>query len=336
MRTIPGFRKGCNLGGWLSQCYLSPEHIADFITEKDFEKIRNMGMDHVRLPVDYPLFETKEGEDIEQGYACIDRCMQWCEKYGLHVLLDLHKVPGYEFSKAEECHSFFTDLALRKRFIRIWDKLSRRYGKYDFVAFDLLNEIVDDSVCDDWNSLARETILQIRKNAKNNWILVGGTYYNSIFTVKNIFCPEEIEDDHIAYSFHFYEPHIFTHQAAEWEKNMTPDFRVPYPLSVKEYLEVSFRELNGAYSDVLLASDASLSGYDMLAAWFTEAVSVAETRNVPLYCGEYGVIDHANPDYALAWYRDIHSVFEKYNIGRAMWNYRGMGFGLREEEVPFL
>ena len=31
------------------------------------------------------------------------------------------------------------------------------------------------------------------------------------------------------------------------------------------------------------------------------------------------------------WYKDIHSVFEKYGIGRAAWNYKEKDYGLEGE-----
>ena len=66
---------------------------------------------------------------------------------------------------------------------------------------------------------------------------------------------------------------------------------------------------------------------------FKEAVSVAEERNVALYCGEYGVVDRAAPEDILAWYKMISPVFEKYGIGRAAWNYRGKDFGFVDEHM---
>lgn len=60
----------------------------------------------------------------------------------------------------------------------------------------------------------------------------------------------------------------------------------------------------------------------------SEAAEAAETANVPLYCGEYGVIDCVDPNETLKWYKDINSVFEKFGIGRAAWTYNGMNFGL--------
>ena len=47
-----------------------------------------------------------------------------------------------------------------------------------------------------------------------------------------------------------------------------------------------------------------------------------------LYCGEYGVINLADTESALAWHKDIHKVFEKHGIGRALWSYKNMDFGI--------
>ena len=165
MIDFPGFKKGLNLGGWLSQSPLTKEHMDTFITEEDIKRIASMGADHVRLPVDYPLVETEDGTPKEEGYTYIDNCVAWCEKYGLHMLLDLHRAYGYSFGNAENCASFFEDPYQQKRFLNLWEVFAKRYGKYDFIAFDLLNEIVDPSVTDAWNDLAKRTVELIRKYA---------------------------------------------------------------------------------------------------------------------------------------------------------------------------
>ena len=69
-------------------------------------------------------------------------------------------------------------------------------------------------------------------------------------------------------------------------------------------------------------------GPDFFEKLFREAIEVAAERNVSLYCGEYGVIDRADPKESIKWYRDINSVFEKYGIGRAAWTYKEKDFGL--------
>lgn len=330
MRVFEGFVKGVNIGGWLSQSPLTKEHMDSFIIEEDFAAMKALGLDHVRLPIDYPLIENDNGKPLEEGYKYIDNAVLWGKKYGLNVLVDLHKTAGYSFGDFKNCAGFFDDKELQERFLSLWDRISARYGKYDHVAFDLLNEIVDENVADKWNDIALRAVLRIRKNAPRNWILIGGTRYNHICSVSELLMPP---DDRIVYSFHYYEPHIFTHQGAGWEKSMPNDFRISYPLTAGEYLEASDTQLDGAYSWFFMNLHKDLTGLEVIENMFKEAVRVSEERDVPLYCGEYGVICNASGDDTVNWYRDMNTVFTKYGIGRAAWSYKRMAFGLTDEHL---
>ena len=62
MRKFEGFYRGINLGGWLSQGSLAKEHLDTFITEEDIIKIKSMGIDHIRIPVDFELIEDDKVE----------------------------------------------------------------------------------------------------------------------------------------------------------------------------------------------------------------------------------------------------------------------------------
>lgn len=64
------FRRGINLGGWLSQYEfiarqpLTDEHLSQhfetFIQEKDLRQIASWGFDHVRLPISgYLLYDVE-------------------------------------------------------------------------------------------------------------------------------------------------------------------------------------------------------------------------------------------------------------------------------------
>ncbi len=92
---------GVNLGGWLSQCSHSVEHYKSFISEEDIRKIADMGADHVRLPIDFECIETESGEPLPFGYVSISECIEWCEKYGLNVILDVHKTAGFSFDSKQ-------------------------------------------------------------------------------------------------------------------------------------------------------------------------------------------------------------------------------------------
>lgn len=322
MKSFDGYRRGINLGGWLSQCAeYSENHYNSFITENDIVKIAAWGLDHVRLPVDYKVIEDEDGTPSESGYKHIDDCIEWCGKQGLNIIIDLHKTKGYSFDEADK-NSLFGSVELQKRFIMIWKKLAERYGNRKNISFELLNEIAAaDS--EQWSKLASEAIWEIRKYAPDIKIIIGGTQWNSVHTLAELKIPA---DGNIVYNFHFYEPFLFTHQLASWLP-IIADKSIGYPADIEEYRKLS-EEIKCFGSGL---KNADKMGAEFMENLITEAVTAAENADVPLYCGEYGVIDRADIEDTAEWYRDIHSVFEKYGIGRAAWTYKGMDFGITEQ-----
>lgn len=332
MRKWIGYEKGVNLGGWLSQCDYSKERLEHFIEEEDIRRLSTWGLDHLRLPMDYNVLREENGTFKKDGFGYVKRAVEWCRKYGLNVILDLHKTAGYSFDKDEQEHGFFAEESYQEYFYTLWEEIARKFAGYgDQVAFELLNEVTDEKTMDAWNRISQECIRRIRKITPTVKILVGGYWNNSVAAVKDLAMPA---DENIVYNFHCYEPLIFTHQGAGWIDTMPSDYRMSFDhdMSVfwdrtKEYLPNNMIMLEPA-KDIAHALDSEF--FEKL---FAEAVSVAEERNVPLYCGEYGVINLASPEDTLKWYRSIHAVFEKYGIGRAAWSYKEMDFGLIDEHM---
>ena len=331
MRVFNGFRKGVDLGGWFSQCDYSEERYDNFITAPDFAVIKSWGADHVRLPIDYDLIEDKHGAPRERGYERLENAVALCRENGLNMVLDLHKTAGFSFDANEGEAGFFDSPAYQERFYALWERIAKRFGKYsDMLAFELLNEVTEKEYCSAWNRIASECIRRIRLAAPTVNILVGGYWHNSAVSVKDIDVPI---DEHIVFNFHCYEPLVFTHQGAHWMDVMDRSFRIS--------AGASFGEMAGEAERMGLSSCAGLEAYPpetvLTPAYFeefmAEAVRTAEERNVPLYCGEYGVIDNASPEDALVWFKAINAAFEKYGIGRAAWSYRQMDFGLSDARM---
>ena len=331
MKTWEGYQKGVNLGGWLSQCDDTEETYSTFVVEEDIKVIKGWGMDHVRLPFDYELIEDKDGNPVESGYGHIQDAIDWCGKYGLNMVLDLHKTMGYSFDDAFGERGFFDSEALQERFYKLWENVAARFGKYeDRVAFELLNEVTDKDYCDRWNKISYECIRRIRRIAPTIKILVGGYWNNSVDSVKDLAMSY---DENIIYNFHCYEPLIFTHQGAPWIPTMDTSFRIHIDAPYKEMDEAGVKNLSQVTTGF-----AGFSGDELLSAAyfekiFKEAIDVAEERNVALYCGEYGVIDRVAPEDALKWYKMINQVFKANGIGRSAWNYKKMDFGISDERM---
>ena len=331
MKIWKGFQKGVDLGGWFSQCDYSEDRFRHFIREEDFAVIRSWGADHVRIPVDYNLLEEEDGTPRMSGFAHLDRALGYAEQNGLNAVLDLHKTPGFSFDPDEQESGFFDSEKYQERFYRIWERLAARYGKLsDRIAFELLNEVTEESFMPAWNRIARECIRRIRAFAPETMILVGGYWHNSALSVKAIDIPD---DTHLVYNFHCYEPLIFTHQGAHWMPSMDPSFRISVRAGFGEMEEASRRMLGACSTGFDRYPPETVLSAAYFIDFFADAVHAAEERDVPLYCGEYGVIDLSRPEEALIWYRLIHQAFEHYGIGRAAWSYRQMDFGLSDARM---
>lgn len=306
MKTFEGYQRGVNMGGWLSQCDYSEERLNGFILEEDFAVVKSWGLDHVRIPFDYNIVQNEEGTLIEAGFEHLDRAVGWAQKYGLNIILDLHKTIGYSFGSdyGGKC-AFFEDPQLQECFYTLWSEVARRYGEYsEFVAFELLNEITDQEYSEKWYRIAENCVKRIREYAPDTWVLLGGYGYNSVEAVSDLPAPW---DSKIVYNFHCYKPHPYTHQKARWDRNIDQTKNWKY-----EEMGV-----DTAYFE----------------EYFRKACEAAEKNSTTLYCGEYGVIDQAEPEDALNWFKDIHAAFKKLGIGRSVWTYRQMDFGISDARM---
>ena len=301
-----GIYKGVNFGGWLSQCDYSKERLENFIKEKDFAVVADWGADHVRIPVDYNVFENDDGTYKEEGFKLIEFAHESCKKYGLKMVLDLHKTAGFSFDYFGESESgFFDSEPLQERFYRLWEQFAIKFGKYsDDVVFELLNEVTDKEFIEKWNEISNKCIERIRRYAPDTIILVGSYWNNSVTAVPDLAKPY---DDKVVYNFHCYEPLKFTHQGAYWTNLIDPDERLTFDES--NITEEFFEEM------------------------FAPAIEAAKRCNTSLYCGEYGVIDIVSPEDTVKWFKCINSVFEKYGISRCTWNYKEMDFGLSDNRL---
>ena len=299
-----GFYRGVNLGGWLSQCDYSQERMDTFIMEKDLDVIASWGLDHIRIPVDYNVFENPDGSYRQDGFERISRAIEWATKRNLKVVLDLHKTAGFSFDSGEKEDGFFISETYQNRFYCLWEEFAKRYNDPENVAFELLNEVTDPSYIQAWNRIAGECIRRIRQIAPKTLILVGSYHNNSPEAVKDLDAPA---DDLVIYNFHCYSPVEFTHQGAYWVPFLDQDNRISFEEA--EVTESYFEEL------------------------FASAIRTADQYHTCLYCGEYGVIDRATPEDTVKWYRMINRVLEKHQISRAAWSYKQMDFGLSDARL---
>jgi hypothetical protein len=116
-----------------------------FLTEADFDILKRMGLNLVRLPIYYIDLQDENGNSIPSGFDRIDWVVNACADRGMYVLLDLHGAPG---SQSIEAHTgrqgynrLFSDLDYQTRTVELWQDIAAHYKNNPTVmGYDLLNE----------------------------------------------------------------------------------------------------------------------------------------------------------------------------------------------------
>ena len=102
-----------------------------------------------------------------------------------------------------------------------------------------------------------------------------------------------------------------------------------YPDSYEVYKEKS--RIFGKQGDSVLEREFDEMNIDYLRDMVKIAVDAAKEKGVPLYVGEFGVIDKAPLEDTVRWFRDVMTIFREENIGYALWTYKNMDFGINQE-----
>ena len=327
------YLQGVNFGGFLSQADLNEEHLKTFITEKDFKVVKAWGFNIVRLPVDYMLFERDDKPYVydENRLKYLDNCVNWAEKNGLWLMIDLHKSPGHTFAKERDANDIWgKESASRKRFIKIWEFLAARYaGRGDKIMYELLNEPVADKDAK-WNALATDGLKAIRKFDKKHWVVIESNRWGNVHTMNNLKVFKN--DKKIIYSFHFYEPIVVTHQMAEWTgfvRNNIYKKLVEYP-GQPEGMKEAGKEVEKTENDFAIFFKNMDKYWDKhgIEKLVQMALDFKKKNKVPVLCGEFGCVAHASVKTRENWTKDFISILKKNKISYTYWNYKNMDFGI--------
>ncbi|NUP51807.1 MAG: cellulase family glycosylhydrolase, partial [Catenulispora sp.] len=178
-----------------------------FITADDIARMAALGADHVRLPINARVVWTEDGTPIEEGFALVDRLIDWCRLHGLWVVLDLHGAPGGQTGKNIDdslgSPALFEDPRNRELTIALWRYMAERYRDETVVAaYDLLNEPLPEeyqyTYAQRLLDLYRDLTAAIREVDPHHLIMYEGSHWATNFT------GFELWDENSLLQFHGY------------------------------------------------------------------------------------------------------------------------------------
>jgi endoglucanase len=319
-------RHGINASNWFAQVYdqrgYTKEHFQNWTTAEDIALIKSMGFDHVRLSVNpQPMMMSHRPDEIPAEYlGYLDAAVKMILDQGLAVVIDVHPESDFKARLAK-------DDSFVQEFSDFWRTLARHYSTWDEERVFL--EILNEPEFPDryrWYGVQAKLAAAIRAGAPQHTIIAAGARWSDDDDLVFI---EPLRDPNVIYTFHFYEPHIFTHQGATWGAYSWHWVKgLHYPSSAESAAKVAASVPDAVDRLAVIRYGQDHWDAARIDAEITQVGEWARQRGVPVLCNEFGVYrDYAEPQDREAWIHDVRTALERHGMGWTLWDYSG-SFGV--------
>ena len=282
--------KGMNYSR-LAWYWSAPSYPSDFTNEKRHQEmqerfilLKRLGFSSVRVAVDFNKWKT-ELHPQQPFWQGVDAVVKAAKKAKLILVLDYH------YGKLSTL-AYQTEEA---KLLRDWRSIATRYAKSapDSLYFELFNEptAISNRV---WKQTANKLIHTIRQigGNENRTLILGGNHFNALGEAHKqtgLLGFQPFKEENIIYTFHFYEPWHFTHQAVPQANNAYKTKGVPYPCSAQMPQPVATEPKYAQMRWKAYCSGKKNGEKDYIWKRFAEAHLWAKKHNVPVWLGEWGV-----------------------------------------------
>lgn len=116
-----------------------------YVAEDDIRFIKSVGFNTVRIPIHYGLFMSDDGVMAGEGWALLDRVLDWCRAAGLYAIIDLHAAPGGQTGINHDDGPGYPLMFYvprdRDLTVKLWQAIAQVHaGDPTILGYDLLNE----------------------------------------------------------------------------------------------------------------------------------------------------------------------------------------------------
>ena len=278
----------------------------NYFTEADAEYIHSLGLNLVRIPINYHRFEDDMNPGVikEDAFEHLDRVIELCAKYQIYTIIDLHALPGFQ---NQHWHSdnptnkalFWRHKDFQDRALHLWEVIAKRYKNQPWIAgYDLINEPADPSgkkVFPYYKRL-RDAIRKVDPN--HILFLEGDRYAKDFSSFTEVW-------NNVVYTNHDYAG---------------PGFGGDYP----GYNRGRYVNKDSLEQDFVKKSTFMLS------------------HHVPIWVGEFGPVYTDDPEQDKTRYqvlKDQLAYYDKYHASWCIWLYKDMGLQAimhQKDDTPYM
>jgi aryl-phospho-beta-D-glucosidase BglC (GH1 family) len=284
------------------------QFVRNYFTEPDAEYVHSLGLNLIRIPINYHLFEDDMNPRVikKAAFEHLDRVIELCAKYKIYTIIDLHALPGFQnhhWHSDNPTHKalFWQHKDFQDRALLLWEVIAQRYKNQPWVAgYDLINEPSNsegEKVFNYYKRL-RDAIRKI--DPKHILFLEGNTYATDFKMFTEVW-------DNVVYTNH--------------------DYAVPGFIQGGDYPGIT---------------DGRFINRDSLEHDFLKKSDFMFSKHVPLWVGEFGPVYTGNSvkdEMRYQILKDQLAYYKKYNVSWCIWLYKDLGLQAvihQKENTPYM
>jgi endoglucanase len=280
-------------------------YLTCFVGEDDFRYLKSIGINSIRIPVNYHYFLDDENPQQlkDEGFLYLDRVAKLCAAYQIYMIIDLHAAPGaqnpdWHSDNAVGIPLFWQYQCFREQAVKIWAHIAAHYRGNPWVGgYDILNEPFFIPDKEDLNTYYAACIRAIREVDSDHVIFLEGDHFAMDFSTLRC-----LEDANLALEFHYY-PTVWNPQV------MDPDF----PEAKRQ---------------------------DILKETFAKQAAIREKFQRPIWCGELGCeFKKDNMAFMRGLDQSMLDLCEASHVSWTLWNYKDaqvMGLAVPKDDSPWM
>ena len=186
-----------------------------FIQTYDMDKLYNLGINTIRLPINYRLLQNEDGSWITDSlgridFSKLDRIVNYCADRGMYVVLDLHGAPGSQSKERHSGRKNFNKLfenspegeIYRRRTVELWRTIALHYRNDTTIGgYDLLNEPTEpkDALSSEALGKFYDRLYKAIRDADKNHIIM----MEAVWDWNALPQPASMGWENVVYQFHY-------------------------------------------------------------------------------------------------------------------------------------
>jgi aryl-phospho-beta-D-glucosidase BglC (GH1 family) len=269
----------------------------DFFDEADAAHLASLGVNSVRIPVNYRHFEDDASPFVlkEEGFARLDRVVALLARHGIYSILDLHALPGrqnqhWHSDNPTHIADFWNQRHFQDRVVHLWEALADRYkDRPEIAGYNPINE-PSDPTGEALPAFYERLEKAIRAIDPRHVLFLDGNRYSTDFS----FLDGRAEPmPNTVYTAH--------------------DYALPGITSATEYPGVT----RGEYFDRGVVEQT-----------FLRRTEYMRRTGTPIWIGEFGPVysaDRSQDPWRLQLLRDQLDIYRYHGASWALWTYKDIG-----------